>query len=221
MSVSVVNNLVISNIKQVLGLATASISVFNGLVWSSGAAANPQLQFFENFPGKNMTMIGFSSGFLSVHAVNIPLSLSFNNVLVLHSFTNSTGTTGRTITNLFGLYSLNGSTLSLTNSASTTFTYSGGGGGTFASINWVSMVTSATQNITPGPWYLAFCHLHTGEGALTYYGNSSINPANAAPALIRGRMTASTNAIPASIATSDLDITGSDAMRQPYIIITA
>ena len=36
-----------------------------------------------------------------------------------------------------------------------------------------------------------------------------------------GRMTVSTTAIPASIATSNLDITGSDAIRQPLVIITA
>ena len=52
--------------------------------------------------------------------------------------------------------------------------------------------------------------------------NSSINPANAIPGgFLMGRMTASTGAMPGSIATSNLDITGSDALRQPYIILTA
>ena len=48
-----------------------------------------------------------------------------------------------------------------------------------------------------------------------------INPLNAQPTFIKGRMTATTGVMPASIATSDLDITGTDAFRQPYIIITA
>src|SRR3990167_4909999 len=113
MSVSVVNNLVISNIKQVLGLATASVSMFNGLVWLSGAAANPQLQFFENFPGKNGAAFGIVSyNTLSIHAVNIPLSLSFNTPVILYSVTNILQ---QTHSISFGLYSLTGSTLSLAN----------------------------------------------------------------------------------------------------------
>ena len=120
----------------------------------------------------------------------------------------------------FGLFSLNGSTLSLANSASRTIEH------TDSANSWYSMVTSATQNISPGAWYFGVNFFTGGEvtahSSASLLGNSTFNPGNAIPGgFLMGRMTASTTAIPASIATSDLDITGSDAIRQPYIIITA
>lgn len=190
-------------------------------IWAGtgAAAANPQLQFFENFPGHlGAAFYARSRATLSVHAVNIPLSISFNNVIFLAGVTYASS---RSLSIEFGLYSLNGSTLSLANSASRQLTFSE------ASTNWMSMVTSATQNITPGTWYFALNQVSSAtdaglDGNMSFYGNSSINPANAIPGgFLMGRVTASTTAMPASIATSDLDITGSDAIRQPYIILTA
>lgn len=174
--------------------------------------AGPQLQFFENFPGHlGQAHVAYSNGTLSVHAVNIPLSISFNNVVALISRPNS----GGSHTLQFGLYSLNGSTLSLANSASQSIAFS-------SAISWISMITSATQNIAPSAWYFAFNILSGGTSDLSFYANSSVAPANAVPGgFLMGHMTASTNAMPASIATSDLDITGADAVRQPYIILTA
>ena len=118
------------------------------IVATTEGGADPQLQFFENFPGHSgAAFVGVSNqGTLSVHAVNIPLSISFNNVVVLQRFTPADS---RTQSVSFGLYSLNGNTLSLANSASAVVTYSA------ASTGWLSFVTSATQNITPGTWYFA------------------------------------------------------------------
>ena len=179
------------------------------------AAANPQLQFFENFPGHLGAEFAAISQFtLSVHAVNIPLSLSYNFPVMLIGKTNTT-TTNQSAIIYQGLYSLSGSTLSIANSARWAFTYTGESG-----TSWASFATSATQNISPGAWYSA-C-LVQSVPAFRLYINSSANPRNAIPGgFLMGRMTASTNAMPASIATSDLDIAGSDAIRQPYVIITA
>src|SRR3990167_3694262 len=118
---------------------------------TSSAAADPQLQFFENFPGHlaqggiSYSNSNDSQPLFSVHAVNIPLSISFNNVVI--AITGNNGTFS--VTDMFGLYSLNGSTLSLANSASGLGTFNSAGANTY----WVSMVTSATQNISPGAWY--------------------------------------------------------------------
>ena len=182
-------------------------------------AADPQLQFFENFPGKDvMNTILYSNSILSVHAVNIPLSLSFNYPVFLLFEQGGNATRSASVSISFGLYSLNGATLSLANSASGGTTWEGVQTSTF----WMSLATSTTQNITPGAWYFAVNASATGPSILfRFYGNSSINPENAAPVLVRGRMTVSTGAMPGSIATNELDITGSDAIRQPYIIITA
>lgn len=176
------------------------------------------LQFFENFPGKNGVIIATSSQTLSFHAVNIPLSLSFGYPVIYMSRGGAVVEATATRSISFGLYSLTGSTLSLANSASRSVTIDLNGG----FVSWLSMITSATQNITPGTWYFGINFSEAGGGGLSVLGNSSINPANAVPgAFLRGRVTASTGAMPASIATSALDITGADAMRQPYIIITA
>jgi len=182
-------------------------------VFTAGtSSADPQIQFFENFPGREMAaLIARSNGTLSVHAVNIPLSLSFNNVIMLASLPNSSGTN----TIQFGLYSMNNGTLSLANSASFQQTFRN-------AVSWVNLVTSATQNISPGAWYFAMNIISSGTSNFSMGANTSINPLNAAPGgFLRGRMTVSTNAMPTAIATSDLDITGSDAQRQPYIMITA
>ena len=189
-------------------------------IWggSSAAAANPQLQFFENFPGHlGASFINHSLNTLSIHAVNIPVSISFNSVVVL--VCNNNTFLVRTHNYSFGLYSLTGSTLSLANSAPVSFAYSQPG---VAQQSWRSFATSAIQNITPGTWYFALVPAATGDAGVDLYGNSSIAPGNAIPGgFLMGRMTVSTGAMPASIATSDMDITGSDATRQPYIIITA
>lgn len=186
-------------------------------------SADPQLQFFENFPGHlGAAFNGRSSRVLSVHAVNIPLNISFNNVAMLFTRGADNATRSATLTYRFGLYSKNGNSLSLANSASGSDSW----GGANTSTVWLTMVTSATQNISPGAWY--FAHVNdratNAAGADNYgpHGNTSINPGNAIPGgFVMGRMTATTNAFPAAIATSDLDITGSDAIRQFYILITA
>lgn len=189
---------------------------------TAATSANPQLQFFENFPGHLGAVFSIiqSANTLSVHAVNIPLSLSFNNLV---AFVGQSIVTSRSasFTHKFGLYSMNAGTLSLANSASVSNTMNG-----VTNTSWMSFAISTTQNITPGTWYFAMLISSAngagGGGSVNYLQNSSINPANAIPGgFLKGRMTVSTAAFPASIVTSDLDITGVDATRQPYIIITA
>lgn len=185
----------------------------------STVAANPQLQFFQNFPGKGgASTVAYSNGTLSVHGVNIAASLSFNNIVALLSFSSALASNWSGSVQ-FGLYSLNGSTLSLANSAGQQLNIA------TTAYSWISMVTSAAQNITPGAWYFAYNMFTNGllpHTSASFMANFSFNPNEANPGgFFMGRMTASTNAMPSSIATSDLDITGSDSLRHPYIIITA
>lgn len=181
--------------------------------------ADPQLQFFENFP-QHLAILtqGYSNGTLSIMAVNIPLSISFGNVIAPMSIS-SAALSALSGTLQFGLYSLNGATLSLANSASNTVRHDAQ-----SANSWYSMVTSATQNITPGPWYFGVNFftggIATDHSSASFYNSPDENFGNAQPIFHRGRMTVSTNAMPTSIATADLDVTGSDSNKQPYIIIT-
>ncbi len=145
--------------------------------------------------------------------INLLHTLSMNNVVLLLS---ATGTTARSLTVQFGLYSMNANTLTLLNSASKSSAVAG------ATSVWISMVTSATTAINPGVYYLGINALSGAAAGMLFYANSSIAAAGAAPGgFLRGRVTASTNAMPVSIATTDLDNIGSDAERQFYIILTA
>lgn len=176
------------------------------------SAANPQIQFYQNFERYKINAnVAYSNGRLSLHHVEIPLSLSFNNVVLLVS---NSGNGTRSFS--FGLYSLNASSFSLANSASASWAPGAG------AYSWISLATSATQNITPGQWWFAVNVRSSGSSSFSLGMQSSMNPANAIgnPPYV-ARMTVSTAAMPGSIATSALDITGSDAFRQPYVIITA
>lgn len=174
--------------------------------------ADPQLQFFENFESKGIPfrLISVSTNRLSVHAVNIPLSIMMNNVYMLVTLN---GTSSNTVN--FGLYSMNAGTLSLANSGSMNPTWELAA----SAVSWTNFGLSATQNITPGTWYLAINQ--TASSGFGYLGNSSVNVSNAPPVFIRGRATVTFADMPASLATSDLLLTLSSATRQPYILITS
>lgn len=185
-------------------------------VFGTTADTSPQLQFVENMPMRAANaFVAIAYSTLSFHAVIVTQNVSFNHVLV--AFSNSNVGAARTNTVSFGLYSLTGSTLTLLNSAS--------GAADFilneTGQEWVDMTTSASSNITPGQYYFGI-NLASVISTVSILGGSSINIGNAIPGqLLMGRMTATTNAMPASVATTDLDVTGNDATRQPYIIITA
>lgn len=155
-----------------------------------------------------------SDGTLSFYPFNFWDSISFASVNFYLRNTNSNAT----YTFSLGLYSLTGSSLSLANSASATMSISSN-----VSQFWLSITaTSATQNITPGTWWLGFVGRSGGHSQLSITGITRLNAGNAFPgAFVGGRMTESTASLPASYATSNLDITGSDAHFVPTIYLSA
>ena len=170
-----------------------------------------QLLFQQNIIASN-EQITINNGSISFFPFNIydSLSLSVFNCLFLGSNAN------KTVSLSIGLYSLNGSTLSLSNSISGTRSQSDN------NVWYASMTaTSATQNITPGTWWFGILASTGGNSSVAFIGQTKANAANAFPGgFIGGRMTASSNALPSSYATSDLDITGNDAMAVPMIILS-
>ena len=174
-----------------------------------------QLDFYTNLPNIENGIFGISNGTLSFIPLNLANSISW---ATLNFLICQTSAASKTLSLSIGLYSLTGSTLSIANSISRSVTY-----GTSAQSIYLSMVgTSATQNITPGTWWLGLLASTAGANAFSFFGQTSVNPTNAFPGgFIGGRMTASTAALPSTYATSDLDITGNDAMNVPLIILSA
>src|SRR3990167_8630801 len=116
-----------------------------------------RLNIFENFPifYNIMTNTLGGDGSLMIHHVYFPGSISFNNVVMGMSVT---GTGSKTLSVSLGLYSLNGATLSLANSAGFTDSRT-----TSVGISWMTLATSATQDIF-GEWFFAAVSQSAGTG---------------------------------------------------------
>ena len=178
-----------------------------------------QIAFEQNFNYWEGKVTLVNNATLSFIPMEIRDSVSLNtfNIGLIWGSSSSNGTFSASI----GLYSLTGSSLSIINSFSGSRTLTSGGVNPFN--GFFSITTaSATQNITPGNWWLGLLFSISQNTILSLVGALTANPANAFPgSFIGGAMTDSTNALPASFATSNLDITGSDAMFVPSIIISA
>lgn len=180
--------------------------------------ASVRLNVFENIPVLQNLSVGALLAVNRGHlqGINIPGSISFNNAAVLVS-----GAGGGTMSISLGLYSLSGSTLSIANSASNSIAPSAG-------ISWVSLVTSATQDITPGNWYFLVQTESGGANSNTLFVQAVVSLQSFGPIggpLIRG-VYSTTNAIAGSFNTSEFNIEGGVAAstfrpRRPYILISA
>lgn len=179
-----------------------------------------RLNLFETLPlfGSPLQIGGaVGQNTLAIWGFEVPGSLSFNNV----QFIISQGNTNALATLSFGLYSLNDATLSLANSASR------GNGLAANDMSWQTMATSATQDITPGNWWFAYIYSSSSSSNMSLLRNAPGAFSNGAygGVFIGGNYSVTTNAFPASIATSDLVKHGgtSDAFTHifPYILISA
>ncbi len=181
--------------------------------------ANVQLNVFENFPVLASVVNLVNQNSLLVQGIELPGSISFNNVVVLFQ---GQGTTAKTATLSLGLYSRTGNTLSLANSASMSTAP------TANTLQWITLATSATQNLTPGNWFLACLWTTSGSNNMSLAGNQGGKPAVGAAyggMFVHGFLSVSTSALPASIATSDLSREGVSTdinfNRYPYVLISA
>lgn len=185
----------------------------------------PRVNQFQNlevlYKVSSGDFIGGVNGTLPVQGVYIPGSISFNTVAILVSNGN---TVGATLSISFGLYSRTGSTLSLANSASASIT-----GTNVAWLSWITLGTSATQDITPGNWWFGYIHSTSGDDEFRIYNHSFAEQiANRVYGglFVMGASNASRTNLPASIETSALlkyggSGSGQSAILQPYVIISA
>lgn len=177
---------------------------------------------FQNVSGKSPGIQTIAQS-LQLLGVYIPGSLSFNNVVALLG--NSVITANHSYTLSFGLFSLNGGTLSLANSA---VLQTNGTNSSFTS--WFSLATSATQDITPGNWWLGFIETTGGGYGVRAYreniggiGFGSVGTIPYGGIFEGGHHT--TQGLPSAVCTSDCvkrDSTGADiGSRFNYIVISA
>ena len=177
--------------------------------------SNLQMDFAYNLPNfaasNNLPVI--SQGTIRFIGFNFPGSISLRTI----NFNVNGSDANRTLSLLLGLYSLNGNTLSLANSISGTVRASQNG------LYFLPLTaTSSAQNITPGTWYFGLLCTISSNTNLSFRGITLSTINNAFPgAFYAGLMTDSTSALPASYATSDLDITGGDEVAIPMILLSA
>ena len=178
-----------------------------------------QLLAYENFPCDG-AFTAVNNGRLRMMAVNIPGSISFVRPTILFS---ASGTTAKTASILFGLYSLNAGTLSLANSASKSTNPAANTG------IWLTLITSATQNITPGTWYFGVVTLTAGNSNLSCLYNAEpaalLVGAGYGGPFFRGWYSTTTNALPASINTTAFSKEGvtqtSSDYTHPYVLLSS
>ena len=185
-----------------------------------------QLSFNQNFP---LTPIRFTS--INLHTMsffpfNINDSISLKTVNLIWRGSNTNTLNAQSARLSMGLYSLTGSTLSLANSLElTNINIAAGGGGNSVQTAISISTASATQNITPGTWWWGIIMGSTTSNGLRSFsllGGFTAGPGNSFPgSFIGGAQTVSTSVLPASVATSDLDVTGLDAMFVPMIILSS
>ena len=181
----------------------------------------PRLNIYETIPLFAASGIGLgvfsSNGALRIRGVYIPGSISFNQVAVVF---NNNSVVANSLSISFGLYSLsNNSTLNLANSASFSSTYSA------TIISWLTLATSATQDITPGNWYFGVVVSQSNHTDFGLLGNTDqpVVSVYGGPAM-RGQYRSTTNNIPSTIHTSDIlkdDTAPNQRGVQAYVLISA
>ena len=120
----------------------------------------------------------------------------------------------KTVSHYLGIYSLNGVSLSIANSLTVTTPL-------LDNLVWFSFTnTSIVQTLTVGNWWLGYLMSTSSNSNISLRGGFTVNPVNSFPgSFIGGRLSVTTSGLPASVATTDFDITGSDAMGTPIIVI--
>lgn len=184
-----------------------------------------QLNFEHNWPSLGPDTIALTVGTINFVPIYVNDSLSwktlnvgmFRTVLLSGSLSLSAG-----------LYSRTGATLTLLNSISGTFSHTTDNNNRFGYVSLA--VTSATSNILRGQYWIGLLISTTASATslvpYLYYGVARMASGAGAitaqwPSFVQGRLTSvSTNALPASLLTSDLDQTNI-SMASPTILLTA
>src|SRR3990167_624980 len=181
------------------------------------------LNIFQNYTVMQQVVLADPpNGSLLVDIHFIPDTITLN-TLAMFLQNDATGTRQLTHSVNFGLYSLNGATLSLANSASwsTVVTSSLGG------FNWQTFAISATQTLSKGEWFFAVVHTRSLVGAANarwfeFPNIVAINDGSYGGPFFRGVYSVATSSLINSIATTDMIKEGSGTLYsgRPIILIS-
>lgn len=221
--------------------ATGGLSIStNGSTISMGVPSPTTLSRFDYPEGIFSPLSTISNGQLSINHMYLPFNLTGSAIKIGGSLSGSTNTSATTasanVSLWMGIYTLNGSTLSLatSGSASTGFQWSQSASSTGnTSINGVRQITVPMNvNMTPGEYWIAAvitsASTYTGA-AFTLYGNSVMPTAAGAAALtpigsnttgardamlMQGYYSTTTTAGPTSIANTQINNTSASAVMR-------
>jgi hypothetical protein len=228
------------NVPQTSSLSvTGGLSIStNGSTISIGAPAQTTLSRFDYPEGFFSPLTSVSAGQLSINHMYLPFNLTGTAIKIggsLSGNTNTSATTASANVSLWmGIYTLNGSTLSLASSGSANngFQWSQSASSSAnTSINGIRQMTVPMNiNMTPGEYWigavLTSATTYTG-GSFTLYGNSVMPTAAGAAALtpigsnttaardamlMQGYYSTTTTAGPTSIANSQINNTSASAV---------
>jgi len=222
--------------------ATGGLSVVqNGSTLSMGFPAPATLSRWDGMEDAFVSLNTIGQGSLSIQQVYIPYNVTATAALIAGSLsaqTNTSATTGSINLSLWmGVYTLNGSTLSLASSGSAlnafTVQHTGSTSNNTVIQGMRALTLPMNVNITPGVYYIGVvissASTYTGA-AYTVFGNNAINSAASggffAPIgsatsvnmggayLFQGIYTAATSAGPASMSNGNINMTSaSNAQR--------
>lgn len=173
----------------------------------------PQLNFLQNVSYWHTANKIVGDGSLTFYPFNFGDSLSLNNLNILGRMSSSAN---QTHTLLLGFYSLTGNTLTLINSVSRSLSINGSGR---LWISFASSDVSVTSNVTPGTWFFGLIGRTGGTNALQLVGTSNLVANNFPGGFIGGNYSVTTAALPVSISTNEVTLSGD--LFEPNMLITA
>jgi hypothetical protein len=211
-----------------------TLSGTNGSVINVSGPARYTFSGYNPYADIEMITIANSQGTLSVEPMVIP-NIQFDRVAFLINNTNSSNSSGsHSLSFRLGVYTQNASTLSLLTSVSTSFAITHSGtAGSYSLYSGMRQVTMGlTTTLTEGRYWLAFNSNSTSggtSGSYSLFGISNIGSnflgvfgqshnTTMQLTLGQGIYTASTTAIPGSIAFSHIRGSDSGALRSPVIM---
>lgn len=195
----------------------------------------PSTDFVAPIQFANSTVQSLRNASMFVTPFNISAPIAMTNMMMFGSFSHATSTSGTTqgsFTIAAGIYSLNGSTLSLIQSGSNQYTFSNtSNAGTSLYIGGLrGFDIPFSANLDPGQYWLAHVvrtssagsismMVNTGNNALYMgkFGESSNSNRSMYP--FWGIYTASTTGIPATIGTNEINLNSSAAKFTPLFVL--